>query len=137
LVKYFIYQISIPSESIGSIPRPDDLIAAIRSYRYGRIGSERLNDYYNRAVQTTIEQLEATGSQVITDGEQTKPSFLTYPIYQLVDEYYSFTADCFSLKFADGHQRVLPRLIKAPFRYATYAHTYIDVARNFTQLPIK
>ena len=28
----------------------------------------------------TIEQLEATGSTVITDGEQSKPSFATYPL---------------------------------------------------------
>jgi 5-methyltetrahydropteroyltriglutamate--homocysteine methyltransferase len=113
------------------------LIAAQRSYRFGRINRERLNDYYNRAVQTTIEQFEATGSKVITDGEQTKPSFLTYPIYELVDEYYTFSQDCFSLKFADGHQRVLPRLTKAPFRYAVYANTYIEVAQRFTQLPVK
>jgi 5-methyltetrahydropteroyltriglutamate--homocysteine methyltransferase len=113
------------------------LIAAQRSYRYGRINRDRLNDFYKRAVQTTIEQLEATGSQVMTDGEQTKPSFLTYPIFSLVDECYTFSQDCFSLKFADGHQRALPRLTKAPFRYAVNAHTYIDVAKQFTQLPIK
>ena len=113
------------------------MITALRGYRYGRISQERLNDYYNRAVQTTVEELEATGSDVVSDGEQTKPSFLTYPIFNLIDEYYTFSQDCFSLKFADGHQRTLPRLTKAPFRYAVYAHTYIDVARQFTQLPIK
>ncbi|CAF5096880.1 unnamed protein product, partial [Rotaria sp. Silwood1] len=48
-----------------------------------------------------------------------------------------FTSDCFSLKFADGHQRLLPRLTKAPFRYAVYAHSYIDAAKLITQLPIK
>lgn len=88
-------------------------------------------------MQTTIEQIEATGSPVLTDGEQTKPSFLTYPIFALVNECYSFSADCFSLKFADGHQRFLPRLIKAPFRYAVYAHTYIDAAKQVTQRPLK
>ncbi|CAF1277972.1 unnamed protein product, partial [Adineta ricciae] len=51
--------------------------------------------------------------------------------------YYTFSTDCFSLKFTDGHQRLLPRLIKAPFRYAVYAHTYIDNAKQITQLPIK
>ena len=35
----------------------------------------------------TVEELEATGSDVISDGEQTKPSFLTYPIHNLIDEY--------------------------------------------------
>ena len=122
---------------MGSLPRPDELIAAQRSYRHGRISKDRLKDFYNRAVQTTVEQFEATGSPVITDGEQTKPSFLTYPISALVDECYTFSQDCFSLKFADGHQRALPRLTKAPFRYAVYADTYMDLAREFTILPLK
>ena len=28
----------------------------------------------------TIAQFEATGSPVVTDGEQSKPSFATYPL---------------------------------------------------------
>ena len=122
---------------MGSLPRPDELIKALRNYRHGRISKDRLQDYYTRAVQTTVEQFEATGSPVITDGEQTKPSFLTYPIFALLDKSYSFSLDCFSLKFADGHQRALPRLIKAPFRYAVYADTYMDMAKEFTILPLK
>ena len=39
---------------------------------------------------------------------------------------------CFS-----GHVRTLPRLIKAPFRYATYAHKYLDVAKRLTTKPVK
>jgi len=113
------------------------LISAQCRFRFGGIGSEHLNDYNIRAIQSTIEQLEATGSKIITDGEQTKSSFLTYPISKLMNEYYIASQDCFSLKFSDGHQRALPRLIKAPFRYAVYAHTYIDAARRFTDLPIK
>jgi 5-methyltetrahydropteroyltriglutamate--homocysteine methyltransferase len=96
-----------------------------------------LNDYFTRAIQTTIEHLETTGSSVITDGEQTKPSFLTYPIFDRFDEYYKLSKDCFSVKFSNGNQRALPRLIKAPFRYAVYAHTYLDTAKHFTHLPIK
>ncbi|CAF0906699.1 unnamed protein product [Adineta steineri] len=130
-------KITIPTEPIGSIPRPKELIIAQRNYRYGTMTYDRLSDYYTRAIQTTIQQFETTGSSIITDGEQTKPSFLTYPIFTLFNEYYTFSADCFSLKFADGHQRLLPRLIKAPFRYALYAHTYIDIAKQMTQLPIK
>ncbi len=113
------------------------MITAQRNYQQGRINFNRLNDYYIRAIQTTIEQFEATGSPVITDGEQTKSSFLTYPIFALFNEYYAFSSDCFSLKFSDGHRRLLPRLIKAPFRYAVYAHTYIDAAKQITKLPIK
>ena len=127
----------IPSEQIGSIPRPDELIAAQRSYRYGMVGRNRLKKLRENAVQTTIKELEETGSKVITDGEQTKPSFLTYPIHNFADEYYTFSSSCFALTFSDGHQRSLPRLAKQPFRYATYAHSYVDEAKKYTNLPIK
>ncbi|CAF0824243.1 unnamed protein product [Rotaria sp. Silwood1] len=132
-----IEKIIIPTEPIGSIPRSDNLIVAQRDYRDGTINRDRLNDEYKRAIQFTIEEMEATGSPVVTDGEQTKPSFLTYPISAILNEYYTFTSDCFSIQFADGHQRIVPRLMKAPFRYAVYAHSYIDAAKQFTQLPIK
>ena len=33
--------------------------------------------------------------------------------------------------------RTLPRLVKAPFRYATYAYKYLDVAKKLTKKPIK
>lgn len=127
----------IPSESIGSIPRSDELLAADARSRRGGIGSEYLHAYSLRAIQSTIEQLEATGSKVVTDGEQTKPSFLTYPIAKLMNEQYIITQDCFSLKSTDGRYRRLPRLIKSPFRYATHAHEYINTAKQFTKLPIK
>jgi len=101
------------------------------------IGRNRLNTLREKAIRTTIEELEATESKVITDGEQGKPSFLTYPIYALADECYTFSSDCFALTFSDGHQRSLPLLTKAPFRYATYAHKYVDEAKKYTDLPIK
>jgi 5-methyltetrahydropteroyltriglutamate--homocysteine methyltransferase len=61
----------IPTEPIGSIPRPLELIDAIRA------SSPDLDRLYDRALRDTIQQLESTGSPVITDGEQTKPSFAT------------------------------------------------------------
>ena len=35
---------------------------------------------FDKALKETIKRFEETGSPVITDGEQTKPSFATYPI---------------------------------------------------------
>jgi 5-methyltetrahydropteroyltriglutamate--homocysteine methyltransferase len=100
-------------------------------------GRNHLCTLREQAVHTTIVELEDTESKVITDGEQGKPSFLTYPIYALADEFYTFSSNCFALTFSDGHQRSLPRLTKAPFRYAIYAHTYVDKAKKYTSLPIK
>jgi hypothetical protein len=61
---------AIPSESIGSIPRPPSLIEAARRFRSGRISQAELLSQYDPAVQDTIARFEATGSKVVTDGEQ-------------------------------------------------------------------
>ncbi|CAF0846241.1 unnamed protein product [Didymodactylos carnosus] len=130
--------ITIPSELIGSIPRPDDLLEATINYESDVIPREVLHEVQLKAIEATVRELDAiTGSPVVTDGEQTKPSFLTYPIYELIYERYRFDDKCFKIAFSDGHIRTLPRLIKAPFRYATFAHKYLDVARRFTKKPIK
>ncbi len=127
----------IPTEPIGSVPRPNELIEAQEQYRQGTIDINHLNVLRLKAIQETIEKFEATGSPIITDGEQNKPSFFSYPIETLANEYYTYSGDCFAVLFNDGHQRSFPRLIKAPFRYGTFAHTYVDQAKQFTKLPIK
>lgn len=60
----------IPTEPIGSIPRPLALIQAVSSAGDGT--DPRLEGLYEEATRDTIEQFEATGSPVITDGEQRK-----------------------------------------------------------------
>src|SRR6202035_4575223 len=74
-----------------------------------------------------------TGSPVITDGEQTKPSFATYPL----DGLFNVAPDGVIIPFQDGHTRQLPRLTTGPFRYATYASKYLSTARRLTALPVK
>ena len=71
---------SIPTEPIGSIPRPAELIAAWADRRAGRIPIERFDAIAETALRDTIRRFEETGSPVITDGEQTKSSFATYPL---------------------------------------------------------
>ena len=67
---------TIPTEPIGSIPRPLKLLDAIK--RHGGL-HRRLEPLYDEAIRDTIEQFEATGSPVITDGEQRKyHNFATY-----------------------------------------------------------
>ena len=70
----------IPTEPIGSIPRPPELIAAVTEFAAGKISREQLRSGYEQAIRDTVRRFEATGSPVITDGEQAKPSFATYPI---------------------------------------------------------
>ncbi len=85
------------------------------------------------ALRDTIGRFEETGSPVITDGEQTKPSFATYPI----DGLPNLLPDGVAIPFADGHTRQLPRLTAGPFQYATYASTYLAQAKRLTELPVK
>jgi 5-methyltetrahydropteroyltriglutamate--homocysteine methyltransferase len=123
----------IPTEPIGSIPRPRALIEAMGELAAGRIAQAELNKLADEALRDTISKLEATGSPVISDGEQTKPSFATYPVHGLGN----LAADGMAIPFADGHQRQLPRLTKGPFRYKTFAEQYLQEAQKHAHVPVK
>ena len=58
----------IPTEPVGSIPRPLELIEAIAAHRAGQIDDARLEALYDAAVRDTVARFEATGSAVISDG---------------------------------------------------------------------
>lgn len=124
---------TIPTEPIGSIPRPPELLALLREFRAGRASSERLATVSEEALRDTLRRFEDTGSPVVTDGEQTKPSFATYPLQGLPN----IAPDGAVITFADGHTRQLPRLTAGPFRYATYADQYLRAAQRLTSLPVK
>jgi 5-methyltetrahydropteroyltriglutamate--homocysteine methyltransferase len=123
----------IPTEPIGSIPRPPELVEAMRQLASGRISPDTLRPLYERAIRDTIQRFEATGSPVITDGEQSKPSFVTYPIHGLE----TLVPGGVTITFADGHIRQLPRLTAGPFRYRTYADTFLEEAKKHARVPIK
>ena len=122
---------TIPTEPIGSIPRPIPLIEAVVA---GGITEQELDPLYEAAIRDTIERFEATGAPVITDGEQRKfQNFWTYSVHGL-----SNTApDGFRIPFAAGHTRRMPRLTKGPFRYRRYADSYLDVALRYAHRPLK
>src|SRR6266851_10235880 len=124
---------TIPTEPIGSIPRPVQLIDAGQDLAVGRITAGDYARLADAAVRETIGQFEATGSPVITDGEQSKPSFATYPLAGLQ----ALAPDGVVIPFADGHTRQLPRLTAGPFRYAQHAASYLDQARRYAHVPVK
>ena len=124
---------SIPTEPIGSIPRPAELIAAWNAKQAGSITAEQFDRAAEDALVDTIRRFEETGSPVITDGEQTKPSFATYPL----DGLSNLASDGVVIPFEDGHTRQLPRLTSGPFRYATHASKYLIAARKLTNTPLK
>ena len=121
----------IPTEPIGSIPRPPELIEAVNA---GDILDPNLDPHYEDAVKDTIERFEATGSPVITDGEQRKfHNFWTYSVFGLPNT----APDGFRIPFAAGHVRRMPRLTAGPFRYRRYAYSYLDVALKYAHRPLK
>src|SRR5258706_7471773 len=122
---------TIPTEPIGSIPRPADLIERIAK---GDSEDHGLDPLYEDAIRDTIERLEATGSPVVTDGEQRKyHNFATYCVHGLPNT----APDGFQIPFSDGHTRRLSRLTRGPFRYRRYADSYLDVAMRYAHVPGK
>ncbi len=124
---------TLPTEPIGSIPRPKELVEAIQAYEKGRLDRSELDEMYDQAVRQTIAEFEATGSPVITDGEQSKPNFATYPIHGLDN----LAPDGIKLAFKDGHVRQLPRLTEGPFQYKIHADRYLEEALEHATKPVK
>src|ERR671912_25018 len=122
---------NIPTEPIGSIPRPGVLLEAIAT----RDGTDpALDGLYDEAIRDTIEKFEATGSPVISDGEQRKyHNFWTYCVHGLPNT----GPDGFKIPFTAGHTRRMPRLTAGPFRYLRYADSYLEVAKKYAHVPIK
>src|SRR5581483_2560673 len=124
---------TIPTEPIGSMPRPANLLAGLGQFEAGRISAEQLEVLYDEAVLDTVRRFEELGSPVIADGEQRKPSFATYPLAGLSN----LDPGGAVIPFADGHTRQLPRLTSGPFRYATKSQTYLRSAQFHATAPIK
>ncbi len=122
---------AIPTEPIGSIPRPLKLIEALE---HRSAEDPELDSLYEEAIRDTIACFEASGSPVITDGEQRKyHNFWTYSVHGLPNT----APDGFRIPFAAGHTRRMPRLTSGPFRYKRRADSYLDVALRHAKMPVK
>ena len=131
----------IPTEPVGSLPRPAKLQAAYAAYDAGTITKEQLEREQDEAVRDSIKRFEATGSPIVSDGEQRWSSFATYPITDTLagtglaanlaggGQYFAI--------FADGHHRQLPRLTGGPFRYKTFAADTLKKSIAMATKPMK
>jgi methionine synthase II (cobalamin-independent) len=132
----------IPTEPVGSLPRPSRLQQAYAQYDAGQITREQLETEQDMAVRDSIEHLEATGAPIISDGEQRWSSFATYAITDtlagtgLADHLAGSGGQYFAI-FADGHKRQLPRLTSGPFRYKTYAADTLKRSIAMAHTPMK
>ncbi len=131
----------IPTEQVGSLPRPAKLQEAYAAYDEGKIEHSDLEALQDAAAKDSVEKVEATGSPIVSDGEQRWSSFATYPIAEtlagtgLAD---NFAGDGqFFAIFADGHGRQLPRLTAGPFSYTTYAADTLKKSIGYAKGPMK
>jgi len=123
----------IPTQPIGSIPRPAALIDAVAA-NGGNSEDPALAPLFEDAIRDTISRFEATGSPVISDGEQRKyHNFFDYCVHGLPN----MGPDGFKIPFAAGHTRRMPRLVSAPFRYKVHADQYLAVALRYATVPVK
>jgi 5-methyltetrahydropteroyltriglutamate--homocysteine methyltransferase len=121
----------LPTEPIGSIPRPAALIEA--AAKYGP-DDPRVTPLYQDAVGDTVREFEATGSPVISDGEQRKyHNFWDYPVHGLANT----APDGFRIPFSAGHVRRMPRLTRGPFHYKRYADEFLAEALRHAHVPVK
>src|ERR1700751_1143351 len=119
----------IPTENVGSLPRPAKLQAAIKDYDAGKIPREQLTAEQDAACLDSIKRMEATGAPIVSDGEQRASSFATYPLTDTLAGtglalYLTGDGQYFAI-FADGHHRQLPRLTGGPFPYKNLLAHYV------------
>jgi hypothetical protein len=131
----------IPTEPVGSLPRPAKLQAAIAAYDAGKVSRAELEAEQDAACRDSIERMEATGSPIVSDGEQRASSFATYPVTDTLAgtglaPNLAADGQYFAI-FTDGHHRQLPRLTGGPFRYKTYAADYLAKSIRMAHKPMK
>lgn len=126
----------LPSEPVGSVPRPTRLQRAVLDADTGIVSRTELAAEQDLAVRDTIARFAATGSPIISDGEQRRESFASYPLGTEHAETGVTEGPVFAV-FADGHHRVIPSLARAPFAFRSWAADDVAAARRLTDLPLK
>ena len=131
----------IPTEPVGSLPRSSALQAAYAAFDAGTLDAAQLEREQDMACRDSIQRLEATGSPIISDGEQRISSFATYPLAGTLAgaglaPNLAPDGQFFAI-FADGHHRQLPRLTAGPFRYRTHAGDLLRKSINWAHKPMK
>ncbi|MDQ5832282.1 MAG: hypothetical protein M3550_04390 [Actinomycetota bacterium] len=131
----------IPTELVGSLPRPMKLQDGYQKLDDGEITWEDLQALQDEAAEDSIKRLEETGEPLVTDGEQRESSFATYPITDtlagtgLADNL-AGDGQFFAI-FDDGHHRQLPRLTGGPFRYKTFASEFVEKNKALASNDVK
>ena len=132
---------SIPTEHVGSLPRPMKLQQAYADYDEGKITWTELQAEQDAAAADSIRRLEEVGAPVVGDGEQRESSFATYNLTHTLSgtglaPNLAPDGQFFAI-FDDGHDRQLPRITAGPFRYQTYASEFVEKNVKIAKRPVK
>ena len=132
----------IPTELVGSLPRPMKLQEAYQAYDDGQDRLRRTcRPSRTRPPRTRSGASRRPARPYVTDGEQRESSFATYPITDtlagtgLADNL-AGDGQFFAI-FDDGHHRQLPRLTGGPFRYKTFASEFVEKNQAIASKPVK
>ena len=67
-----------PVTTVGSWPRSRELLLALHSRQYGRISAEQFNAVADKAVLDALYHQEASGVDIVSDGEQRRDNFFSF-----------------------------------------------------------
>ncbi|MEQ3551815.1 5-methyltetrahydropteroyltriglutamate--homocysteine methyltransferase [Pseudonocardia nematodicida] len=125
----------IPTEPVGSLPRPQALLDAYAAFAAGRLDQAAVEQAQDDAVRDTLERYRATGAPIVSDGEQRRSSFAAYPVTGSPGAAASPPGD--PAVVADGHGRPFRPAGDGPFRYRAYAGDTLARSIRLTTLPMK
>src|ERR1700742_547095 len=131
----------IPTELVGSLPRPMKLQDAYADYDAGKIAFEKLQAQQDAAAADSLGRWERPAEPIVPDGEQRESSFATCNLTDTLAgtglaDGLAGDGQFFAI-FDDGHHRQLPRITSGPFRYKTYASEFVAKNRAIASHPVK
>ena len=105
----------------------------MQAHAQGTLTDAAMNEQFDAAVRDTLRRFEEAGETIVTDGEQRKSSFATYPLTGLTN----LAGGGVTIPFVDGHTRQLPVITAGPFKYGAYAASYLTAAKPHTKRTLK
>ncbi|MBI1886968.1 MAG: cobalamin-independent methionine synthase II family protein [Nitrosomonadales bacterium] len=67
-----------PVTVVGSLPRPDSVLKALRQKQKGTVAAEAFNAVADKAVQEALALQDGAGVEIVSDGEQRRDSFFAF-----------------------------------------------------------
>ncbi|HVJ19432.1 MAG TPA: vitamin-B12 independent methionine synthase, partial [Polyangiaceae bacterium] len=68
----------LPVTTVGSWPRPKELLKAQRQKRAGRLSEEEFEREAERSILEIVRLQEQAGVDIVTDGEQRRDAFFSF-----------------------------------------------------------